>query len=39
MGKTNNLIKKIEDIKETLHAKDGHNKGQKQQGPNRSKRY
>ena len=38
MGKTNNLIKKIEDIKETLHAKDGHNKGQKQQGPNRSRK-
>ena len=38
MGKTSNLIKKIGDIKEILHAKDGHNKGQKWKGPNRNRK-
>ena len=33
MGKTRNLFKKIGD------TKDGHNKGQKWYGPNRSRRY
>ena len=36
MGKTRDLFKKIRDTKGTLHAK-GHNKGQKQYGPNRSR--
>ena len=39
MGKTRDLFKKIKDIKRTFHAKDGHNKGQKWYGPNRSRRY
>ena len=37
MGKTR-VLKKIRDTKGTFHA-DGHNKGQKWYGPNRSKRY
>ena len=36
MGKTTDLFKKIKDTKGT--CKVGHNKGQKQQGPNRSRR-
>ena len=36
MGKPGDLFKKIRDTKGTLHAK-GHNKGQKQYGPNRSR--
>ena len=42
MRKTRDLFKKIRDTKGTFHAKmgkDGHNKAQKQQGPNRSRRY
>ena len=39
MGKTRDLFKKIRDMKGTFHAKMGHNKGQKQYGPNRSIRY
>ena len=39
MGKTRDLFKKIRDSKGTFHAKDGHNKGQKWYGPNRSRRY
>ena len=39
MGKTRDLFKKIRDTKGTFHAKMGHNKGQKQYGPNRSRRY
>ena len=39
MGKTRDLFKKIRDTKGTFHAKDGHNKGQKLYGPNRSRRY
>ena len=38
MGKTRDLFKKIRDTKGTLHA-DGHNKGQKWYGTNRSRRY
>ena len=38
MGKTRDLFKKIRDTKETFHA-DGHNKGQKWYGYNRSRRY
>ena len=37
-GKTKDLFKKIRDTKGTLHA-DGHNKGQKWYGTNRSRRY
>ena len=39
IGKTRDLFKKIRDTKGTFHAKDGHNKGQKLYGPNRSRRY
>ena len=40
MGKTRNVSKKIRDTKGTFHAMmDGHNKGQKWYGPNRSRRY
>ena len=38
MGKTRDLFKKIRDTKGTA-CKDGHNKGQKWYGPNRSRRY
>ena len=38
IGKTRDLFKKIRDTKGTL-CKDGHNKGQKWYGPNRSRRY
>ena len=38
MGKTKDLFKKIRDTKGKFHA-DGHNKGQKLYGPNRSRRY
>ena len=36
MGMTRDIFKKIKD---TILCKDGHNKGQKQYGPNRSRRY
>ena len=39
MGKTRDLFKKIRDTKGMFQWKDGHNKGQKQYGPNRSRRY
>ena len=39
MGMTRDLFKKIRDTKGTVHAKIGHNKGQKWYGPNRSRRY
>ena len=39
MGKTINLIKKIRDNQGNISCKDGHNKGQKWYGPNRSRRY
>ena len=38
MGKTRDLFKKIKDTKGTFHAKMG-TKGQKWNGPNRSRRY
>ena len=38
MGKTRDLFKKIRDTKGTFHAKMV-TKGQKQYGPNRSRRY
>ena len=37
MGKTRDLFKRIGDTKGTL-MKDGHNKGQKRYGPNKSRR-
>ena len=39
MGKTRDLFKKIRDTKGNISCKDGHNKGQKWYGPNRSRRY
>ena len=39
MGKTRDLLKKVRDTKGTFSCKDGHNKGQKWYGPNRSRRY
>ena len=40
MGKTRDLFKKMRDTKGTFHAKiDGHNKEQKQYGPDRSRKY
>ena len=41
MGKTRDCFKKIRDTKGTFQTlcKDGHNKGQKWYGPNRSRRY
>ena len=36
MGKTRDIFKKIRD---TVLCKDGHNRGQKRYGPNRSRRY
>ena len=42
MGKTRDLFKKIRGTKRTFHAKmgrNGQNKGQKWNGPNRSRRY
>jgi len=39
MAKTRDLFKKIRDTKGIFHCKDGHNKGQKWYGPNRSRRY
>ena len=41
MGKTRNIFKKIRDTKGifAFSCKDGHNKGQKWYGPNRSRRY
>ena len=38
MGKTRDLLKKVRDTKGTFSCKDGHNKGQKQYEPNRSRR-
>ena len=39
MGKTRDLFKKIRDNQGNISCKDGHNKGQKWYGPNRSRRY
>ena len=38
MGKTRDLFKKIRDNQGNISCKDGHNKGQKWHGPNRSRR-
>ena len=38
MGKTREIFKKIRDTKGTFHT-NRHNKGQKQYGPNRNRRY
>ena len=38
MGRTRDLFKKIR-YQENMSCKDGHNKGQKRYGPNRSRRY
>ena len=38
MGKTRDLFRKFE-IPRDISCKDGHNKGQKWYGPNRSRRY
>jgi len=35
----NNRMGKIRDLFKNISCKDGHNKGQKCQGPNRSRRY
>ena len=39
MGKTRHLFQKIRDTLGNISCKDGHNKGQKCYGPNRSRRY
>ena len=39
MGKTSELFKKIRDSNVTISCKDGHSKGQKWHGPNRSRGY
>ena len=39
MGMTRELFKKLRDTKGNISCKDGHNKGQKWHGPNRSRRY
>ena len=39
MGKTRDLFRKIRRYQGNISCKDGHNKGQKQYGPNRSRRY
>ena len=39
MGKTRDLFQRIRDYQRNISCKDGHNKGQKWYGPNRSRRY
>ena len=39
MGKTRDLLKKIKRYQGNISRKDGHDKGQKWYGPNRSRRY
>ena len=39
MGKSRDLFKKLMDCQGNISCKDGHNKGQKLYGPNRSRRY
>ena len=39
VGKTRNLFKKIKHYQGNISCKDGHKKGQKRYGPNRSRRY
>ena len=38
MGKTRDIFKKIRNTQGTISCKDGHNQGQKQYGPNGSRR-
>ena len=38
LGKTRDLFKKTGDIQGNISYKDGHNKGQKWQGPNKNRR-
>ena len=38
MRKTRELFKEIRDNKRSISCKDGHNKGQERQGPNKSRR-
>ena len=38
-GKTRGLFMKIRDNQGNISCKDGHNKGQKRYGPNRSRKY
>ena len=38
MGKTRDLFKKIREIQGNISCKEGYSKGQKWQGPNRSRR-
>ena len=39
MGKTRDFFKKIKRYQGNISCQDGHNKGQKWYGPNRSRRY
>ena len=39
LGMTRDLFKKVRDNQGNISCKDGHNKGQKWYGPNRSRRY
>ena len=39
MGEARDLFKKIREYQGNISCKDGHNKGQKWYGPNRSRRY
>ena len=39
MGKTRDIFKKNQRYQGTISCKDGHNKGKKWYGPNRSRRY
>ena len=39
MGKIKDLFKKFKKYQGNISCKDGHNKGQKYYGPNRSRRY
>ena len=39
MGKTRDLFRQNQKSQGNISCKDGHNKGQKWQGPNRSRRY
>ena len=38
IGKTRDRFKKMRDNKRSISCKDGHNKGQERQGPNKSRR-
>ena len=39
MGKTRDLFKKVRDNQGNISYKDGHNKGQKWNGPKKSRKY